>query len=186
VSRTIRQLAVLFLLLTPCTALAEVHIPLTCRIRNRPPGRCGWCALETLARHQHVLALYGITDERNSRCDPQTLEAALIAKRLAYRIQSPGTSDTVILNQAMREGRGVVVGFRELWPGAGGHIVTLVDFTADLVRVIDSNDADQRVRTMSINHFLFWWDGFAMVLAEEGPKEGEPSGSQYRTASPAR
>jgi hypothetical protein len=171
VSRILRSLALIVLLFAPASALAEVNIPLQCRIKNQPPGRCGWCALETVARHQRIKALYGITDEHDSRSDPETLEALLQTKHLAYRLQARGTRDTGILAQAMREGRGVVVGFRELSPGSGGHIVTLVEFTEDQARVIDSNDADRRVRTMPLHRFLFWWDGFALVLAQDGPRD---------------
>jgi hypothetical protein len=186
VNRTLRHLALIVLLVTPCTALAEVNIPLECRIKNRPPGRCGWCALETVGRHQHVKALYGITDEHDSRSDPETLEALLVAKHLAYRVQGRGNSDAAILRQAIKEGHGVVVGFRELSPGSGGHIVTLVDYTEDQARVIDSNDADRRVRTMPLDRFLFWWDGFALVLAQDGPKDPEPPATQQKGTTPSR
>ena len=186
VNRTLRHLALIVLLFTPCTALAEVNIPLQCRIKNRPPGRCGWCALETLARHQRVKALYGITDEHESRSDPETLEGLLQTKHITYRVQPRGNSDTAILRQAIHEGRGVVVGFRELSPGSGGHIVTLVDFTEDQARVIDSNDADRRVRTMPVQRFLFWWDGFALVLAQDGSKDPEPPAAQKQGTTPSQ
>jgi hypothetical protein len=186
VNRTLRHFALIVLLFTPCTALAEVDIPLPCRIKNRPPGRCGWCALETVARHQRVKALYGITEEHDSRSDPETLQALLVAKHIIYRIQGRGSSDTSILRQAIKEGRGVVVGFRELSPGSGGHIVTLVDFTEEQARVIDSNDTDRHVRTMPVQRFLFWWDGFALVVAQDGPKDPEPPATQQKGTTPSR
>src|SRR5579871_5677981 len=108
VRRLVRYLALIVLLVAPAAAFADLNIPLQCRIKNRPPGRCGWCALETCARHQRVKALFGITDEHDSRCDPENQEAVLVQKHLAYRIQPRGNCDTAILSQAIREGRGVV------------------------------------------------------------------------------
>jgi hypothetical protein len=67
----------------------------------------------------------------------------------------------------VRQGLGAVVGFRELFPGAGGHIVTLIDLTEEGVQVIDPNDADGRTRRMTLERFLYWWDGFALVLENE-------------------
>jgi hypothetical protein len=43
-------------------------------------------------------------------------------------------------------------------------MVTLVDFDDDVARIIDSNDPDRGTRTMPIDDFLSWWDGFALVL----------------------
>jgi len=141
-----------------------VDIVLKNRIRNQPGGRCAWCALETLGRHHGIEALYGTADQHSSRATPADLEVALDAARIDYRIQAIGSRNTTILRYAIRENLGAIVGFREFRPGMGPHMVTLVDFGADEVRVIDSNDADGRIRTMSRKRFLSWWDGFALVL----------------------
>ena len=143
--RTNSIFACLLLVAFAFPAAAEVNIPTDCRIKNRPPGRCGWCALETLARHQHI-------------------EPALAENGIGYWIQYRGCYDTKILRDAVRRDRGVLVGFRELYPGKGGHIVTVIDLGPDAVRVIDSNDGDGRTRTMSRDGFFHWWDGFALVL----------------------
>ena len=162
--KTHLHVACLFILLLTAQALAEVNIATKSRIKNQPPGRCGWCALETLARHQHLTSLYGLT-EKNARCArPEDLEEVLIEADVDYRVQHRGSFGTKILRDAVREDRGAVVGFRERSPGGGGHIVTLVEFGPEEVRVIDPNDADCRVRTMSRERFMYWWDGFALVL----------------------
>jgi hypothetical protein len=158
------RLAALFLcLLPPWAAGAEVKISLKDRIHNRPPGRCGWCALETLARHHGIKALYGLTRRHPTRSDADDLEEALIKARVPYRIQYPGKRSTKILKAAIKAGRGAAVGFRERRSGAGGHIVTLVDIGSKEVRLIDPS-APQRVRTMPLKRFLYWWDGLAVVL----------------------
>jgi hypothetical protein len=77
----------------------------------------------------------------------------------------------------------VVVGFRELFPGAGGHIVTLIDLGAEEVRVIDPNDPDHRVRTMNRERFFYWWDGFALVLTEDLPEVAAQKNSQREPRS---
>jgi hypothetical protein len=169
--RPSRRLALALLLLIPCAAAAEVKIAPQCRIKNRPPGRCGWCALETLARHQHIKALYDLTESNASRSDPEDLEEVLDKAGVKYRIQYPGSRSTAILRYAVRENLGAAVGFRELYAGAGGHIVTLVDLTEDSVKVIDPNDKDGRIRTMNLDRFLYWWDGFALVLEVGKPAE---------------
>ena len=78
--------------------------------------------------------------------------------------QDNATITVPILRDAVRRDRGVLVGFRELYPGKGGHIVTVIDLGPDAVRVIDSDDGDGRTRTMSRDGFFHWWDGFALVL----------------------
>jgi len=170
------------LLLCPCALRAEVDIAAGCRVKNRPPGRCGWCALETLARHHHIKVLYGLSRKHASHCSPETLEEVLADTGIRYRIQYPGDDSRAILRYAVRQGLGAVVGFREIYPGGGGHIVTLVEFTHTAVKVIDSNDQDGRTRTMRLEDFLFWWDGFALVLEPaahyvslEGPAQASVS-----------
>jgi hypothetical protein len=163
-SKFIRRLAVALVLFLPCAAAAEVKIPIACRMKNRPPGRCGWCALETLGRHLHIRPLYGLVENNPHQARPSDLERALAQSEVRYRIQYPGSFDEDILRDAVRGDLGALVGFRELYPGAGGHIVTLVDFTETEARVIDSNDGDGRIRTMPVDRFLYWWDGLAVVL----------------------
>jgi hypothetical protein len=156
------KLAVLTLLVS--TSHAEVKIALENRIRNFPEGRCAWCALETLGRHHGIKALHGLADKHSARAIQIDLEAVLDDLHIDYRTQPVGSRSTTILRYAIREKLGAIVGFRELTPGQGPHMVTLVDFSPEEVRVIDSNDADGRIRTISLKRFLSWWDGFALVL----------------------
>jgi ABC-type bacteriocin/lantibiotic exporter with double-glycine peptidase domain len=166
-------LALIVVLLSASATWAEVKIAAKCRIKNRPPGRCGWCALETLARHHQLKELYGLSKDNASRCTAHSLKRALAKTDVVFRIQYPGTMDQEILHYAIREGLGAAVGFREPYPGAGGHIVTLVDFTEDSVKVIDPNDEDGRIRRMSRERFLHWWDGLALVLEPNPSKDAE-------------
>src|SRR5947209_2514778 len=125
--RPLRLLALTCVLLCTGAVWGEVRVTPACRVKNRPPGRCGWCALETLARHHHVEMLYGLTDKHASRCSTRGLEKALNRAGIPYRIQYPGERDKAILRYAINENLGAVVGFREAVPGGGGHIVTLID-----------------------------------------------------------
>jgi hypothetical protein len=136
-------------------------------MKNRPPGRCGWCALETLGRHHHIKALIGIVEDHASTANPEDLSAFLDSVKVRYQLQSRGEVSTTILRTACEKGLGAVVGFRPLQEGTGGHIVTLVDFTDDTVKVIDPNDQDGRIRTMPRERFLYWWDGFTIVVQPE-------------------
>ena len=170
-SKSVRCIALSLIFFLPGMVGAEVRIAPACRIKNRPPGRCGWCCLETLARHHKVQVLYGVTEHHSSRCGISSLETVLEAANVSFRIQYPGKQDKAILRYAIGEGLGAVIGFRELYSGAGGHIVTLVDFTDEGVKVIDPNDADGRIRKMSMERFLYWWDGFALVLDVEPAAE---------------
>src|SRR5262249_144595 len=145
-----RCLALTLLACLPAPLWAEVHVLPACRIKNRPPGRCGWCVLETLGRHHHLKPLYDLSNQRTSRCSAAALEAARAEKGVEYRVQYPGNRDPEILRYAAREALGAAVGFRELFPGAGGHIVTLIDYTEDGVKVIDPNDQDGRIRHMTL------------------------------------
>jgi hypothetical protein len=131
-------------------------------MKNSPPGRCGWCALETLARHHSITALYGIVDKHPANCRPKDLEGAVAASGARYRIQRRGNCDTEILRRAIRDNLGAVVGFRPLESGGRGHIVTLVDLGDEQVRILDPNDG--KVRSMELDAFLERWDGFTLVL----------------------
>jgi hypothetical protein len=168
VTKRIRGLAlIVVLLLIPCVGRAEVNIDPDCRMKNRPPGRCGWCAVETLARHHRIKSLFGLVEDHPSTANPDDLTAVLDKLHVRYQLQNRGDRSTAILRSSCREGLGAVVGFRPLREGAGGHIVTLVDFSDDTVKVIDPNDQDGRVRTMSAERFLHWWDGFTLVIQPE-------------------
>jgi hypothetical protein len=164
--RIIPLLAGLFLWTSAGEVCAEVNIPMDCRVSNRPPGRCGWCALETLGRHQRIKSLFGLTDKNARLACPEDLKQVLAERRISYQLQERGQFDTRILLSALEKNHGVVIGFRELYPGAGGHIVTLVDLGTEEVRIIDPNDTDHRVRTMSRERFFYWWDGFALILMD--------------------
>jgi hypothetical protein len=183
-SKPIRCLALVLLLWGSAAGRAEVRVAPACRIRNRPPGRCGWCALETLARHHCLRVLYGLTERNSSTCSPTNLEEALTGTGILYRIQYPGSHEQAILYYAVREGLGAAVGFRELYPGSGGHIVTLIDIHGDTVKLIDPNDQDGRTRTMSLDRFLYWWDGFALVLEARRTHERALAAKRQRPARP--
>ena len=156
----------------PCAARADVDIEPGCRMKNRPPGRCGWCALETLGRHHHIQALFGLVEDHASIANPDDLTALLDKAKVRYTLQQRGDRDTALLRSACTQGLGAAVGFRPLHEGAGGHIVTLVSFGEDTVKVIDPNDQDGRVRTMPRERFLDCWDGFTLVLQPEHTASG--------------
>lgn len=156
--------AITALFMVAATARAGVEISPADRVHDKTGNRCGWCALETLARHHGLTQLIEQAVQKTGRATVADLEAALDAARADYRVQDAGLRYTLILKYAAREKRGALVGFHERTAGAGRHIVTLIDFGEDGVRVIDPNDADGRVRTMSLRHFLSWWDGFALVI----------------------
>jgi hypothetical protein len=159
----------LALFLLPGAAPAEVNIDAAFRMKNRPPGRCGWCAVETLGRHHRIKCLFGLVEDHDSTANPEDLTALLDKLKVRYKLQVRGERDTAILRASCADGLGAVVGFRPLYEGGGGHIVTLVEYTADTVKVIDPNDQDGRVRTMTTDRFLHWWDGFTLVLQPERP-----------------
>ena len=166
-ARPTRFLALALLLLLPCAAEAEIQIVAASRVRNRPPGRCGWCALEMLGRFHHLTVTYGLAESHPCRSSARSLEEYLEETGIPYRIQYPGSPDEEILRYAIREDLGAAVGFREPYPGAGGHVVTLVDFTEESVKYIDPNDTAGPPRRMSRRRFLASWDGFALVLEPE-------------------
>jgi ABC-type bacteriocin/lantibiotic exporter with double-glycine peptidase domain len=168
----LRSLAVLLVVLAPSVAPAEVSIPRSSRVHDRWGNRSGWSALETLAHYFEITELYHLTDKQTGPANPSDLEAALDKVNVNYRVQDAGCRNKAILHYAVRENLGALVGFRALTPGAERHFVIVVDYGPDEVRVLDSTDADGRIRTMPLKRFLSWWDGFALVIE---PEEAERS-----------
>jgi hypothetical protein len=168
-SSYVRWAVVLIFLVAPGLTRAEVHITAKERVRNRPPGRCGWCVLETLARHQKIKALYGLTRKHPCTAEPVDLRKALKKAHVRYRIQYPGKRRSAILRRAIRQGHGAAVGFRPIYLGRQSHVVALVDYGSRQVRIIDPNDKKFRVRSMSRKRFRHYWDGFAIVLEKKPP-----------------
>jgi hypothetical protein len=78
--RALRSVSLIGLVFLASTAAArEIYISPHCRVKNRPPGRCGWCALETLARHHGLKSIYGFAERHPCTCSPRSLEEALRA-----------------------------------------------------------------------------------------------------------
>jgi hypothetical protein len=145
------------------TANAAVDIAMDCRVANKPPGLCGWCAVETLARHHGIKALYGLVERSSSQSRPADLERVVAASEVGFRVQRRGQRSVEILRYAINQQLGAVVGFRPGCGASGGHIVTLVDLGPEEVRYIDPNYPD-RVRMMDLENFMQRWDGFALIL----------------------
>src|SRR5438105_2094393 len=103
----LRAITLFFLVSSP--GWAEVNIPADCRVKNLPPGRCGWCSIETLARFHHIDKLYGIVKAHATRATPANLEEMLEKSGVHYRIQYPGTRDREILRAAVKSGFGAAV-----------------------------------------------------------------------------
>jgi hypothetical protein len=186
-------LVALSLLLVAGPAESAIHIAPECRVKNRPPGRCGWCALETLGRHHAMQAVYGLAARHACTCSPASLEESLRETGVRYRIQYPGCRSRAILRCAIGEELGAAVGLRcSPFAEDGGekHIVTLVDFGPDSVQFIDSDDSPNRTRRMSMKQFLARWDGLAVVLVPDGKwvrtKQAQPRRNRVTTATRRR
>lgn len=114
-----------------------------------------------------------MAEKKASRARASDLQWALDDAGVDYRVQDAGNRDTFILRYAIGQKLGAVVGFAETTGGRGGHVVTLVDYGPQEVRVIDSNDADGRIRTMPLDRFLSCWDGFALVIDPQDELEDD-------------
>src|SRR5260370_30349606 len=146
--RLLRLVALILPLLLPVAAVAEVKIAASCRVKNRPPGRCGWCAVETLGRHHRIKQLHGLAQAHPTRTSLEDLEETLGEAGVGYRIQRPGWFGTGILNEAVSEGLGAAVGFRGVYPRAGGRNVPLGRLSPEGVPGVDAHDRDGPARTM--------------------------------------
>jgi hypothetical protein len=180
-----RPLIPLLILALSASARAEAIIREEDRIANENPGYCLWASVETLARHNHVRALYGLLASRKT--DPDVWEWTprgmhyrhraegrldVLREKLAnlgcqkYRIQVAGRRSTDIIEAAVRAGRGCVVGIR--LPGQGStpaqsHAVVVTEFTESAVRYIDPNDVTHE-HTVPRSWFAARWDGFVVCL----------------------
>ena len=51
------------------------------------------------------------------------------------------------------------------------------------MKVIDPNDEDGRTRVMPLDRFLYWWDGFTLVLDPAGCASEDAAGSPSQDES---
>lgn len=143
---------------------AQITLDPSSWVPNRPPGRCAWCALETLARHHNIPALHNLTRDKDSVSSIRDIEELLQAKKVSYQIQYCGSYTMDLLKTAIQKKRGAVVGFRPLITQTTGHIVLVTNLEEHSVTVLDPNDTMVTPRRMDRVRFTAWWDGFTLVL----------------------
>lgn len=70
-------------------------------IQNKEPGRCAWCALETLGRTHGWKNLHGLTEKNARAAQREDMVAELDKYKIRYQVQYP--SETRYFYYVMRE-----------------------------------------------------------------------------------
>ncbi len=165
----------------PCAALflfvsaVAADIPAANRIKNKPPGYCGWCCLETLGRTLGIPKLANISVEREK--DPDfvyyvqdgpylrpVVEPKNGASRLSVqcKLNELGVKHriTVFDRQHLADAAdktGCVVFIRAGGFGPEPHAVIATKCDDKFVRLIDPNTTKEQTYTRET--FDKWWDG---------------------------
>lgn len=180
-----------FALLALATSVfAEVKIPEEHRIKNRAPGYCGWCCLETLGNMQKITKLKDLAKNRENDPDFEYDTKIKVKfmeeiKELTFHIKEPKNTASVQsvkdkldtlgvkykitsfdldhVEEAVKK-NGCVIFTKTGAFGDGGHAVILTEYTKEIVKFIDPNDCCVYVATRA--WFEVVWQGTAITLEE--------------------
>lgn len=181
-------LGLLTAILVGSAAFAEPP-PAEIRVKNREPGYCCWCCLETLGAHQGIHKLKNLARDREN--DPDFVygvqrhpngpivwykEAKNGGSQMSVRskLDSMGVKYKITNNdrdhlKAAAEGKGGVVFFKAGvfgppvgHPKAGAHAVIISYYGEKEVRIIDPNDLKEKTYTRE--WFENGWEGTTITL----------------------
>lgn len=180
-----------FALLALATSVfAEVKIPEESRVRNRAPGYCGWCCLETLGNLQKIAKLKDLVNKRENDQDFEydvkiKVKFMEEIKELTFRVKEPKHAASIKsvkdkldtlgvkykitsfdldhIQEAVAK-NGCVIFAKAGAFGKDGHAVILTEYTKEIVKFIDPNDCCVYVATRA--WFEVVWDGTAITLVE--------------------
>lgn len=177
-------LTFVLLFLGVSSASADVIIPRQFRIKNRPPGYCAWCCLETLGRYHRIESLNDLAKNREKDPDhviwidpyqaivfPKNVGTPFIVQQkldsLNVKYRTIVSNDSVWLKEVTRK-KGCMAFFR---PGAfvtptgrtlDGHAVILTEYNDKDVEFLDPNDCTYWKAERL--WFDLYWDRYALVL----------------------
>jgi hypothetical protein len=159
-------LSTLFFFLAISYSQADVKIDKKHWVKNRSPGYCTWCGLDTLARHHEIKPLIGIVDHRVKNKLPSggtnyEVIKALDQAKVDYTLNT--VSNYKLLTDVCDDGIGAVVSMFHYPTYGDYHSVTLVDITPTRVRFIDSNDLREEM-TYPRSNFESKWDGISIIV----------------------
>lgn len=152
------------------TVDVQVPIPMECRVGNRSGSQCVWCSLECLARYHHVEAAMHLTDVHKGTAGSGNVKSVLDSLGVKYQQQQ--NRDTKFLEDICVKGWGAGVGLN------GTHMVNVVHFKDDVVKIIDNSDSSLRIQTWTRAQFIQRFDGWVVTLipsqSPKPPQSGQP------------
>jgi hypothetical protein len=154
----------------------QVPIPMNCRVPNRSGSQCVWCSIECLSKYHKIETTSHLTDKYKHATGGGEVRRVLDSLGVKYTMQSEGNRDTQMLEDACAKGWGAGVGLN------GTHMVNIVHFKGDVVKVIDNSDPGLGIRTWSKDQFLNRWDGWVIVMIPPGPPGGQTPGQNLPLA----
>jgi len=149
--------SVLFLFLPTASFASQCEIASEMRVPNRSRTQCVWASIETLARHNKVPQLYGITDTYKEKANIHHVEKVLKKKRVRYIMTLKG--NTTLLKRYVREKKfGVAFGTNHK------HMMTMVHIDDECVKFIDSSSKELEEKTWDLKTFNKAFDGWVIVI----------------------
>lgn len=145
----------------------QVPIPMNCRVPNRSGSQCVWCSIECLSKYHKIEVTSHLTDKYKRATGGNEVRRVLDGLGVKYIMQAEGNKDTRILEDACSKGWGAGVGLR------GTHMVNLVHFKDDTVKIIDNSDSSLKIRTWSKDQFMKAWDGWIVVMIPPNQPDGQ-------------
>ena len=157
-------------LILAASSFAQTDIKTEHRVANVGNGFCGWCAVETLGRHQGIKSLQGLVARKHKALGDNgggawnsTLASELCSLGINHYYTHVGAYYRSMMQDAIAKNGGVVVGLRPVPPDKNGHYVVCVGYTDKHAYVIDSNDPKKTTK-MSRAKFDNAWDGSMLVF----------------------
>lgn len=166
--RILPLLSFALLALTANNANAQVfYIAPQNQVYN-PTSYCGWAAVETVARHQGITRLHGLTaHQMRTTTSGLAYQRDLINKLqqlgIAYDARLHGSYDYAFVQQALARQRGVVVTLRSLTGNPYDHNVVLTGLTPQAAYTVNPDRAGTTI-PMSRQIFDARWRGDGLIL----------------------
>lgn len=177
-----KTILIFFLFFSTSFNLIAEDIPKEFRVKNRPPGYCGWCCLETLGKLQGVKELDDLAQNREKDKDlmlitpnglvfiPKHAASVYTVREKMQELKVPFTYkinyDPSLITEATKHTCVIFIKERDQ---EVGHAVILTQYNEKEIHFIDPNDCKEYIAKQA--WIDYYWTGISIRLNREEIKK---------------